>query len=142
MALPVLLTSFDAQKPQNKNICKKQIKMLAYIIIPGIILTMGATLQPSDNPPNWDKRIRMEYITRDEAVKLAGEDAVVKAEIDNAEFSHYEFDSVAVCVCQSQFYDADGFNVVVKVYYEHDKSDFDATEDLHDLNWVIAGYSV
>ena len=33
--------------------------MLAQIIIPCIILNMEATLQPSDNPPNWDKDIKM-----------------------------------------------------------------------------------
>ena len=85
----------------------------------------------------------MEYITRDEAVKLTNEAAVIAAEIDNAEFSHYaDNDTTAVCAGQHNYYDADGFNVVVKVYYEHDQQEYDAAEDLSNLNWTIAGYTV
>lgn len=85
----------------------------------------------------------MKYITRDEAIKLAGEEAVVKAEKDNAEFSHYAYNNTtAISVGKSQSYDPDGFNVVVGVCYEHDREIFDASEDLSDLNWEIAGYYV
>lgn len=85
----------------------------------------------------------MEYITREEAIKLVGEEDVVKAEKDNAEFSHYDYnDTTAISVGKSQYYENDIFNVVVGVCYEHDREIFDATEDLSDLNWEIAGYYV
>jgi hypothetical protein len=85
----------------------------------------------------------MEYITRDEAIKQAGIDAVVKAEEDQAEFySHDQINSTAIYSGVSQYYDTDGFNVVVRAYYEQDYDTAMSTEDLDNLDWTIVGYTV
>lgn len=85
----------------------------------------------------------MNYITRDEAIKLSNLKAVESAENDNAEFHKYDDNETTVVSCGSHgFYDNQGFNVTVRVFYEHNRADYDAAEQLDALDWTIAGYIV
>lgn len=85
----------------------------------------------------------MTYITRDEAIKLSNLKAVESAENDNAEFYKYDDNGATVVSCGShRFYDNHGFNVTVRVFYEHGRADYDAAEQLDALDWPIAGYIV
>lgn len=85
----------------------------------------------------------MNLITRNEAVKLAGEENVLKAENAQAEFEHVnEIDGTVKSSGSSTLYDEDGFCVSVKVWYEHGKDEYFAADQLDELNWDIAGYTV
>ena len=85
----------------------------------------------------------MTYITRQEAINKAGIDAVINAEQDNAEFySHDQINDIAIYSGVSQHYDADGFNIVVRAYYEQNYNIAMESEDLSELNWDIVGYTV
>lgn len=85
----------------------------------------------------------MEYITRDEAVKLSSEKLVTDTENMHCEFDRYKnHGETCIYTAVTHFYDADGFILCARVHYEIDRQLHDKTEDISDLNWVIAGYSV
>lgn len=84
----------------------------------------------------------MRYITRDEAIRFSGLEKVIEAENDNAEFIRYaENDQTVMSCSQASFYDADGFIMRVCVWYEHDRDQYEAVEQLDELDWKIVGYT-
>lgn len=85
-------------------------------------------------------------MTREQAIALVGEQAVLSAESKNCEPTgrlqcdgddRVEFNSSVNCE------DADGNDAVVTAYYYVTQEDLDnAGDDLSSIEWAIAGYEV
>jgi hypothetical protein len=90
--------------------------------------------------------MRKGKLTRDEAIEIAGIDAVEKLDSKNCDFTNrvqtdgdtaVEF-SAAVGYYDRQ-YECDGMLIA---YYYQEQDELDKVEDLSLLDWIIEGYEV
>ena len=82
-------------------------------------------------------------ITRDEAVRLAGEELVLLVDSERCDFTgrctqddSVEFSAVV------EFEDEDGFHRTLHAYYYQDSEAVSQCGDLGSLNWDIQGYAI
>ena len=93
--------------------------------------------------------MRKGNLTREEAIKIAGEAAVNAVETENCDFtnrvgyngscqgdSEVEFSAAVKCA------DADGDEATLVVYYYQSAEAVDSAQELGDLDWQVEGYEI
>lgn len=86
--------------------------------------------------------INYSNMTREEAVSLVGEQAVLSAEKENCEPTGRHWDGPVEFSAGFRAVDADGDRVTVVVYYYQSRQEVEEADDLGDLNWVVDHYRV
>jgi len=84
-------------------------------------------------------------LSREQAIELAGIEAVEKVENENCDFTNRlqtDGDDSVEFAASVKFTDAEGVKRTLTAYYYQDQEAVDATEDLSNLNWEIEGYEI
>jgi len=79
----------------------------------------------------------MQTLTRDQAIAQCGIASVDLVEIANPDFSHREIDDLLEFTASVQC-----CGQTLTAYYYQDRRDVDAVQNLDELRWDIAHYSV
>lgn len=84
----------------------------------------------------------MKYITRNEAIALTTLDLINVVDKQNAEFYSYINNDSTALSCSVLSYLDFNIRIIIRVWYEHDRNDFDSCENLDTLKWTTVGYTV
>ena len=89
--------------------------------------------------------MRKGKLTRAEAIKIAGFDAVNRLDGENCDFSNRvqtDGDTAVEFEASVEFVDEDGTECCLIAYYYQEQDDLAGVEDLSLLDWDIEGYEV